>query len=176
MKRRRITRKTCSSSKRSWAASALAGPLLAALLLAGASCSPDKGKTPPSAGEGDVPSLLAESWVTRYVAKDERIARLLTDQGEGWLGFREMNLPEAVDAFDRFGGGASRIGMARAYLEMAETGGALDRLLLDVETAYLGAAGEKAKGWERGRRAFALLRRGDTAGAGDEFGKEPPQG
>ena len=114
--------------------------------------------------------------MARYVGKDERIARLLTDQGEGWLSFREMNLPEAVEAFGRFGGNASRIGIARSYLEMAEASGALDRMLLGVEAAYLGAAGEQTAGRERGRRAFALLRMGNLAGAREEFGKDPPQG
>lgn len=118
---------------------------------------------------------MEASWLGRYGKHDEAIKTLLTEQ-EGWLRYRDMDLFEAIRLFSETKNVSDRIGLARAYLEMARTFERLDRLFLGVETSYLVSRDQKVTGAQRARLGFVVLRRGELARAQEIFGQPAPKG
>jgi tetratricopeptide (TPR) repeat protein len=89
---------------------------------------------------------------------------------------RAMALLEAVQQFVDSQQLSDRIGAGRSYLALADLFAALDRLLLEAESAYLDSLGDEAGAAQRARRGFVRLRQGEVERAGIEFDGPAPQG
>ena len=159
--------------KRSWVASFLVIALL--LSLVGCNKSASKAEATATSAEQADPSLqrLSTSWIGLYANRDEKIAKLLTED-EGWLHFREMDLFEAIRFFSSGNSYGDFAGLTRAYLEMAETFSAIDALFLNIEAAYLQCPDCEDTPDLLARKGFILLRRGELDKAKEIFSQKVP--
>lgn len=108
----------------------------------------------PGAGEA---SRVLAGWMGAFGRQAPEVAAVLADPR--WGSLRDMDLDAAAASFAGDPERGPRIGLARAYLYLADLAEALDGAFLDAEDQYLRAAGGAPK-----RRSVVALRRG-TAGA-----------
>ena len=118
---------------------------------------------------------LSSSWIGLYASRDEKIAKLLTEE-EGWLHFREMDLFEAIRFFSSGNSYGDLAGLTRSYLEMAETFSEIDSLFLEIESAYFQCLECSDTPGLLARKGLIYLQRGELQKARDIFSSKGPKG